>query len=273
MENETLTDEEKRLNKRASEKKWRDANKDKCAAKAKKYYEANKAKTIARQKAYRAENKGKISDRKKAYYLANKDSIDARNKEYAEANEEKQKAYRKAYYQKNKDKVTVQSKAWRKANPEKVARYSKAYREANIKTMADRQKAYRRSNPEMCSWRDATKRAWKGGKSSIEIIGLSSEMAKTVWREKQKIARRYFPKGLLHHDHVNPLAEATSKEESRIRNHFTNFVFIPAKANQSKYAKSFWEWFATLTDENLKKCIAEQDAYNKRIHRELNEND
>tara|TARA_R110000850_G_scaffold200172_1_gene326365 strand:+ start:993 stop:1802 length:810 start_codon:yes stop_codon:yes gene_type:complete len=269
MKSEKLTAEEKILNRRALEKKWRDANKEKCAAKAKKYYEANKGKTIARQKAYRTENKSKISDRQKAYYLDNKDSIDARNKEYGEANKPALKVYQQSYYNKNKAKAVAQSKAWRKANPEKVARYSKAYRESNMKTMADRQKAYRQSNPEMCAWRDATKRAWKGGKSSLEIIGLSREMAKTVWREKRKIARKYFPQVLLHHDHVNPLAEASSKEQARIRNHFTNFVFIPAAVNQRKYAKSFWDWFALISDEKLKKCIAEQDAYNKRIQNSL----
>tara|TARA_R110002167_G_C12519379_1_gene638043 strand:+ start:60 stop:887 length:828 start_codon:yes stop_codon:yes gene_type:complete len=253
MKPKEITEDQKRRNK----------------AKAKKYYEANKEKVNARIKAYRESNKEKCQARAKAYYIKNKETIDAKNKSYAEANKEKQKAYRNAHYQKNKLKVSAQTKAWRDANPEKAAKYSKAYRKANMKTMADRQKAYRQSNPEMCAWRDATKRAWKGGKSSLEIIGLSSEMAKTVWREKRKIARKYFPKGLLHHDHVNPLAEATSREDARSRNHFTNFVFIPAAANQSKYAKSFWDWFTLLTDEKLKKCIAEQDAYSKEIQKSL----
>jgi len=266
--NKFLSDEKKAAN-RAYAKAWRDANPEKCKAKAKRYHEANKEKLAARQKAYNEANSEKIKSRAKAYYESNKEKRAQVAKAYYEANKEKRKAYRKAYYQKNKKKAEEQSKAWRDANPEKAAKYSKAYRESNMKTMAERQKAYRQSNPEMCAWRDATKRAWKGGKSSLEIIGLSSEMAKTVWREKRKIARKYFPRGPLHHDHVNPLAEATSREDARSRNHFTNFVFIPAAANQSKYAKSFWDWFTLLTDENLKKCIAEQDAYNKEIQKSL----
>ena len=61
-------------------------------------------------------------------------------------------------------------------------------------------------------------------------------------------------------------------EERRKLNHFTNFVFIPAEANLSKNATPFWEWFAGLDDGKLKKCIAEQDAYNKQVQRELDAN-
>ena len=72
---------------------------------------------------------------------------------------------------------------------------------------------------------------------------------------------------------MRPIAKAKNKEDARSRCHFANTVYIPAQVNMNKSAKPFWEWFATLTDESLKKCIAEQDAYNKKIQRELALND
>ena len=126
-----------------------------------------------------------------------------------------------------------------------------------------------KANSEICSWRTHVNRAWRGGKSSYKVIGLSREMTKTVWNERRSIARKYFRKGDLHHDHMMPLASGKSDSDRRDLNHFTNFVFIPKKANLSKGAKPFWEWFATLTDKKLIKCISAQDAYNKKIQRQL----
>ena len=111
----------------------------------------------------------------------------------------------------------------------------------------------------------------KGNKRSLEIYGvLNRELAIKIDREKLKIYDKYFKGVEKHLDHMRPLAEVKhSVEEMHKRSHFTNLVYIPAKANQSKSATPFWEWFAGLTDEKLKKCIAEQDEYNKKIQRQL----
>ena len=147
-------------------------------------------------------------------------------------------------------------------------RQRKFYEDKKANTRAYWHK-WRGANKEICSWRTHVNRAWRGGKSSYEVIGLSQEMTKTVWNENRSIARKYFRKGDLHHDHMRPLSSGETDSHRRDLNHFTNFVFIPKKANLSKSAKPFWEWFATLTDNKLVKCISEQDAYNKKIQRQL----
>ena len=152
---------------------------------------------------------------------------------------------------------------------QQISERQRKYFDSKQAQARERHRKWCDANLEFCAWRTHANRAWRGGKSSLEIIGLSREMTKTVWSEKRKIARKYFRRGELHHDHMTPLSLGETDKDRRDLNYFTNFVFIPAKANLSKHAKPFWSWFATLTDQNLVKCIAEQDAYNKRIQREI----
>ena len=72
-------------NNKEAQKAWREANKEKIAARKKVNYQNNKEKIAAQQKAYQQENKEKITARKKAYYQATK-----------EWQSEQQKAYKKS---------------------------------------------------------------------------------------------------------------------------------------------------------------------------------
>ena len=233
----------------------REANREKIAEKNRKYYEANKEEIAEWGRKYYEANKEKIAERVRKYAEANKENIAKKNRKYAEANKEKVAEWQRKYYEANKEEIAERGRKYYEANKEKFAEYQRKYREAN---------------PEIHAWRWAVSRAWKGNKTSFEIIGLTREMAKTVWREKRKIARKYFRKGELHHDHMTPLSSGETDEERRKLNHFSNFVFIPAEANLSKHDKPFWEWFAELSDVKLQRCIAEQDAYNKQIYHQLN---
>lgn len=264
-----LEDTPERIKRRAYEKAYREANKEKISEKGKRCYKKNKEKILSRQREYNKSNRDEILKRAKDYYEANKEKIDQRNKEYAQANKEAAKIRRRRHYLANKEKAREQAKAWRKANPDKVAKYSDKYRRANLEKKATASKNYRKKNPAITSWRDATKRAWKGGKTTLEVIGLSADQAKEVWRNKMEIAKKYFPKAKMEHDHINPIADALTNEDQIKRNHFTNFVFIPMSENRKKYSKPFWEWYAGLKNEKLKKCIAEQDAYNKNFQNSL----
>ncbi len=102
-------------------KAYREANKEKLAVKkkvwGKAYREANKEKIAVKKKAYREANKEEIAVKKKAYYQANKEKMDAFMKAYREANKEEIAAHKKAYYQANKEKVD----AYYQANKEKYA--------------------------------------------------------------------------------------------------------------------------------------------------------
>ena len=180
----------------------------------------------------------------------------AASKAWNEANKEKRKAARKAYYEANKEKEKAQKKAYREANPEKVKAQQKAWYEAN---------------PDLYEMRSIIRRANRGDVPSLEIYGLPDrKMVKQVRTDKLAIFKKYFRKGKYHLDHMRPLAEAKGDTvELHKRSRFSNLVYIPSTVNLSKHAKPFWEWFVTLTDQKLKKCIAEQDAYNKKVEREL----
>ena len=88
------------------------------------YYEANKEKIKARDKAYREANKEKI----KAYREANKEKIKARQRAYREASPEKVKAY----YEANRE----ERKAWQRAYRETPAgKFSQYRRRAKIRNI------------------------------------------------------------------------------------------------------------------------------------------
>jgi hypothetical protein len=118
--------------------------------------------------------------------------------------------------------------------------------------------------------RDAVRRAWKGGESSFEIIGLPPSMAVDVDLYKKAIAQKIFPDQKLERDHMRPLALAKGREDAMRRNHFTNFAYIPKILNRSKGDDEFWDWFK-LQSEPVQKCITLQCQYNEKIRCELSE--
>ena len=77
------------------------------------YREANKDKIKVYQKAWQEANK----DKSKAYREANKDKKKAYNKAYDEANKEKKNAYMKVYREANKDNINSRRRNRKKTNP------------------------------------------------------------------------------------------------------------------------------------------------------------
>jgi len=66
------------------------------------YKKANKERILAQKKAYNEANKERILAQKKAHYEANKEQILAQHKAYNEANKERISAYAKAYREAHK---------------------------------------------------------------------------------------------------------------------------------------------------------------------------
>ena len=242
-----------------------------CKKCDKAWCEDNKEKITARQKAYREDNKERIAAASKVYSEDNKERIAAASKVWREANPEKCAAYGKAWRDANPEKCAASYKAWYEANPGKKAASDKAYREDNKEKCAASYKAWYENNPGYLEMRRIERRAKRGDIPSLQIYGLPDrESVEQVCAGKLAIFRKFFGKGEYHCDHMRPLAGAKGdKEEMHKRSHFSNLVYIPAKVNRSKHAKPFWEWFATLKDQQLKKCIALQDAYNKAIERAI----
>jgi hypothetical protein len=252
-----MTNEEERKRKKAEyNREYREANKDKIAERKRKYAEANKDKIAERKRKYAEANKDKIAEYQRKYAEANKDKIAERKRKYAEA---------------NKDKIAERMREYAEANKDKA----REYREANKDKIAERMRERYHNDPQyraMCEIRCMTRRVEKGGKLSLEIYGVPTrEMVLKIKRGRLRIYNKHFKGVKKHLDHIRPLAEVMhSVEEMHARSHFTNLLYIPAEANLSKNATPFWEWFATLTDKKLIKCISEQDAYNKKIQRQLN---
>ena len=101
---------------RAYQKAYSEANKEKIKA----YREANKEKLAVKKKvwgkAYREANKEKIAVKKKAYREANKEEIAVKKKAYYQANKEKVDAY----YQANKEKYAARAAKRRAAKRKQI---------------------------------------------------------------------------------------------------------------------------------------------------------
>ena len=256
---------------RANGKVWYKANEDKCAAQGKEYREANPEKVKEWSRSNYEANREKLKAYSSAHYKANKDKRVAQGQAWREANPEKNAAQSKAWREANREKIAAQKKEYNEANKEKIAARGKTYREANPEKIAARRKSYYKTNRGFLEMRRIIGRANRGDIPSLEIYGLPDrESVKQVRTDKLAIFRKFFGKGKYHLDHMRPLAGAKGDtEELHKRSHFSNLVYIPASENLSKNAKPFWEWFATLKDQKLKKCIALQDAYNKAIERAI----
>ena len=157
---------------------YREANKEKIAAKSKQYYEANKEEFAAKDKAYYEANKEGIAAKRKQYYEDNKERL----KEYREANKEERAAYKKAYYEANKEKLAAKQKVYDEANKEEKAAKTKAYN-ARPETKAKKREWANKRNAESPGRRihnsvsrqirKALGKGGKNGRKTFEILGYT----------------------------------------------------------------------------------------------------
>lgn len=92
----------------ATDKEYREVNKEKIAARKKEWYETNREHDLARKKVYREENAEKESARAKSYREANREKVAARQKQYREANRERLLVQKRAYWYRAKYRLTVE---------------------------------------------------------------------------------------------------------------------------------------------------------------------
>jgi 5-methylcytosine-specific restriction endonuclease McrA len=215
-------------------------------AQNKAYYEANKERIAARYKAYYEANKERIAARYKAHYQANKEKIKAYNKAHYEANKEKAIVTKKAYYEANKEEMKAYQAAYRKANKEKKKAYNKAHYEANKEKVA----AYNKAN-------GPRRNATEAKRKALKIKNLPTQV-RDCPIEKKRLYITYklcalFTKatGVKHHvDHMWPLSDGGPHWSG-------NLQIITAEENLSKKDK---------VDPNIKATIQEmlkdiKDAY------------
>lgn len=107
-------------------------NKLDAQAYGKAYREANKEKEAARIKAWKLANKDKVKLQSKEYKELNKESITAQKREYYLKNQEKLKASKIAYSHKNRAKVSKIEAEWRFKNKGRVAANIRRYQVAKL---------------------------------------------------------------------------------------------------------------------------------------------
>tara|TARA_R110002126_G_C10195957_1_gene476406 strand:+ start:55 stop:627 length:573 start_codon:yes stop_codon:yes gene_type:complete len=95
-----------------SQKKYREANKEKLAEKNRKYREANREKLAEAKKQYRENNKEKINEAIKQYRENNKEKLAEAKKQYRENNREKINEKQRKYHEDNKEKLNENKKQY-----------------------------------------------------------------------------------------------------------------------------------------------------------------
>lgn len=124
-----LTDEERKLRRKASQAKW---DKEKRAA----YRKANRDRERATRAKWWTENRERKAAYRASYRAANPDKIRASSASYYKQNATRLKACNAARYKINAAKIKARNSAWRAANPEKDKACSLAWRRANPEKVA-----------------------------------------------------------------------------------------------------------------------------------------
>ena len=91
----------------------------------------------AYNKAYREANKEKIAAQRKAYYEANKEQISEKEKEYRKENLERIRAREREYNKRNRKEKSERNKKWREENAEYRSEYNKKHWSEVVKPLLE----------------------------------------------------------------------------------------------------------------------------------------
>ena len=148
-----VTAEEQRQNKKKTDKKYHEENKDKIKEKKHIYYEQNIEKIKEKRKQYQEENKDKIKKYKAEYQVLNKVKLNEISKKNYQQNIEQ----RKQYYEVNKEKINERRRKYYEANKEQIREKTKLYREANKEQIREIKKRNYQNNKEKISEKNKEK--------------------------------------------------------------------------------------------------------------------
>lgn len=144
---------------RQKNSEWYAKNTEKAAA----YREANRERDAARRKLYHSLNQKVISEKKAAYRKNNKAAISEYMRAYREENAEALKKWGRAYREKNYEKLRSDLARYRLENISRLRAYSvaygrKRYKERRVEIL-EKCKAYQKSTPHLYRKRNAKRRA------------------------------------------------------------------------------------------------------------------
>lgn len=173
-----------------------------------------------------------FSKRDKQYYQENRDAIIERNKQYKQANQNKITKQLEQYRQENRDINAKRQKQYYQKNRDAILEHAKQYRQENQNAILERKAKWRGQNPEK-------QRAYKQRRKAIK-----KELPHTLTVEQWEAIKKRFNNGCaycgcggeLEQEHFVPLSKGGG---------YTHNNIVPAckSCNNSKYTKSFFEWY------------------------------
>ena len=213
--------------KKASDKAYRERNRERIAAYHKAWYERNRERRAATVKAYRERNREREAETNKAWRERNRERKAETNKAWRERNRERVAATEKAWRERNRERKAATIKAWYERNRERKAATDKAWRERNPERKAATIKAWRERNPELLRERERRKRAKY---RNAQVTLTANEKAKLLVLERTRKELQKETGRDYHIDHILPLAHGGI-------HHPINLRILEGVENRSKNAK------------------------------------
>lgn len=205
--------------KRAKDRAYYAANKDKILAYQKSYYVNNKEQILAYQDFYNENNKEKVASRKKSYSKANEKKVAAYQQEYSKENKEKLSAYNKNYRQSNKEKLRAASNSYAKNRKAVDPIFSMRLR---IKDAINN---------------SLSKKGFTKKSRTHEILGCDWETFKEHIESRFLDGMSWENRDEWHIDHIIPVSLAQDEEAVITLNHYLNLRPLWAADNLEKSDK------------------------------------
>lgn len=222
----------RRLVKRESNKRWREANPEKIKAGRRRYYAKNKDRCAEYNKTWRAENREKRNATQRIWSSKNVDKIRQKGKDYYQANKARLKEYTENY---------------RRTNPDKV----RAARNARKRVRWNSDPEYRLVEGQRNRIRVALKRKNKVDET-LALLGCSARDLKTYIESKFEKGMTWdsFFRGEIHVDHIKPLSsfDLRDPEQQRAAFGFSNLQPLWAEDNLAKSDKLPEVWESSLVE-------------------------
>lgn len=221
-----LTPEQKLANKRASNQRWAEANREKARSSNQRYEAANKA---------------RIAQARAAARLADPEKFRARSRDWRECNPDKAALHSARRYIEHKDEFLGQIKRWREENPERlsiVLQQGRKRRAPKRRLYANERYATNIQARIAALVRNRLRKALKGAGAASVIKALGCSIAELVIHLESRFAdgMSWANQGEWHIDHIKPLAgfDLTDQDQFAKACHFTNLQPLWGSENQSK---------------------------------------
>ena len=222
--------------KRAKQKAYREANKEKVKEIQKQCYLKNREKVLKKQKDRRDNNKEKVREIQKKCYLKNRENVLANQKHYRKnnkekiknrnvQNEDKLKKYHKKYNQENKEKINISKRKRKKERLKSDSLYKLKTNTRHLIKNAIINKGYKKNT------------------KTEQILGCTFEFFKNYIEAQFNEWQNWnnwgaFKKGesvelrkYWQIDHIIPLCSAKTEEDVIRLNHYTNLQVLDAYIN------------------------------------------